>query len=244
MNQLYIYIYIYIYIYLLPSGLPSLSGHHDAPFAIQWGLVAAAAKPLQSCPTLCDPRDGSPPGSPIPGILQARTLELVATSFSNALKWKVKMKSLSRIGLLATPWTAAYQAPPSTGFSRQEYWIGGLVSYLFLYKYQQCICVDPHLPIPSTSPFPLDFSPFVFYAWVSISALQISEVSQLCLTLCGPMDCSPPGSSVHGIFQARILEWVAISFSRGFSRPRDGSQVSSIAGRRFTIWAPRESLYK
>ena len=74
---------------------------------------AAAAKSLQSCPTLCDPIDGSPPGSPVPGILQARTLEWVAISFSNAWKWKVEVKSLSRVRLLATPWTAAYQAPPS-----------------------------------------------------------------------------------------------------------------------------------
>ena len=81
-----------------------------------------AAKSLQSCPTLCNPIDGSPPGSPIPGILQARTLEWVAISFSNTWKWKVKVKSLSRVWLLATPWTAAHQAPPSMGFSRQEYW--------------------------------------------------------------------------------------------------------------------------
>ena len=82
------------------------------------------AKSLQSCPTLCDPIDASPPGSPIHGILQARTLEWVAISFSNAWKWKVKVKSLSRVRLLATTWTAAYQAPPSMGFSRQEYWSG------------------------------------------------------------------------------------------------------------------------
>ena len=74
--------------------------------------AAAAAKSLQSCPTLFDPIDGSPPGSPVPGILQARTLEWVAISFSNAWKWKVKVKSLSRVQLLATPWTAAHQAPP------------------------------------------------------------------------------------------------------------------------------------
>ena len=86
--------------------------------------AAAAAKSLQSCPTLCDPRDGSPPGSPIPGILQEGTLEWVAISFSNAGKWKVKVKSLSHTRLLETPWTAAYQAPPSVGFSRQEYWSG------------------------------------------------------------------------------------------------------------------------
>ena len=86
--------------------------------------AAAAAKSLQSCLTLCDPIDGSPPGSPVPGILQARTLEWVAISFSDAWKWKVKGKSLSRVWLLATPWTAAYQAFPSMGFSRQEYWSG------------------------------------------------------------------------------------------------------------------------
>ena len=86
--------------------------------------AAAAAKSPQSCPTLCDPKDSSPPGSPVPGILQARTLEWVAISFSNAWKWKVKVKSLSHVQLLATPWTAASQAPPSMGFSRQEYWSG------------------------------------------------------------------------------------------------------------------------
>ena len=90
----------------------------------QIGPAAAAAKSLQSCPTLCDPIDGSPPGSPFPGILQARTLEWVAISFSNAWKWKVKVKSLSHVRLLATPWIAAHQAPPSMGFSRQEYWSG------------------------------------------------------------------------------------------------------------------------
>ena len=80
-------------------------------------ILLCYAKSPQSCPTLCDPIDSSPPGSPIPGILQARTLEWVAISFSNAWKWKEKVKSLSRVQLLATPWTAAYQAPPSMGFS-------------------------------------------------------------------------------------------------------------------------------
>ena len=83
--------------------------------------ATAAAKSLQLCPTLCDPWDGSPPGSPVPGILQARTLEWVAISFSNAWKCKVKVKSLSHVRLFTTPWTAAYQALPSMGFSRQEY---------------------------------------------------------------------------------------------------------------------------
>ena len=85
---------------------------------------AAAAKSRQSCPTLCDPVDGSPPGSAVPGILQARTLEWVAISFSNAWKWKVKVKSLSRARLLGTPWTAAYQAPPSMGFPGKSTGVG------------------------------------------------------------------------------------------------------------------------
>ena len=97
--------------------------HHFANEETE-AATAATAKSLQSCPTLCDPRDGSPPGSAIPGIFQARTPEWVAISFSNALKWKVKVKLLSCVRLLATPWTAALQAPPSMGFSRQEYWSG------------------------------------------------------------------------------------------------------------------------
>ena len=83
-----------------------------------------AAKSHQSCLTLWDPIDGSPTGSSVPGILQARTLEWVAISFSNAWKWKVKVKLLSHVWLLATLWTVAYQAPPSMGFSRQECWSG------------------------------------------------------------------------------------------------------------------------
>ena len=86
--------------------------------------AAAAAKSLQSCPTLCDPTEGSPLGFSVPGILQARILEWVAISSSNAWKWKVKVKSLSRVRLLATTWTAAHQAPPSMGVSRREYWSG------------------------------------------------------------------------------------------------------------------------
>ena len=106
--------------------------------------AAAAAKSLQSCLTLCDPIDGSPPGSPVPGILQAITLEWVAISFSNAWKGKVKGKSLSRVWLLATPWTAAYQAPPSMGFSKQEYWSG--------------------VPLPSMATSPLKGSKLSFLA--------------------------------------------------------------------------------
>ena len=112
-------------------------------------LAAAAAKSLQSCPTRCDPIDSSSPGSPVPGILQARTLEWVAISFSSAWKWKVKVKSLGRVQLLATPWAAAHQAPPSMGFSRQEYWSG--------------------VPLPSPSHFLHDSHQF----WLS-SSIEIS----------------------------------------------------------------------
>ena len=104
-------------------GLTQLpSSIHDAS-----NLTQPAAKSCQSCPTRCNPIHGSPPGSLVPGILQARTLEWVAISFSNAWKWKVKVRSLSRVRLLATPWTVAYQASPSMEFSRQEYWSGSPV---------------------------------------------------------------------------------------------------------------------
>ena len=109
-------------------------------------IPAAAAESLKSCPTLCDPIDGSPPGSPVPGVLQARILEWVAISFSNAWKWKVKVKSLSRVRPSATPWTAAFKAPPSMGFSRQEYWSGcrcllHLTSLVLIAK-SSCLLID------------------------------------------------------------------------------------------------------
>ena len=106
---------IFLNVHLVP---PALAGGFFTTAA------AAAAKSLQSCPTLCNPIDGSSPGSPVSGILQARTLEWVAISFSNAWKWKVKVKSLSRVRPSVTPWTVAHQAPPSMGFSRHEYWSG------------------------------------------------------------------------------------------------------------------------
>ena len=117
---------------VVQGTLKSLQHNSKAPI-LQCSafFAAAAAKLLQSCPTLCDPTDSSPPGSAVPGILQARTLEWVAISFSNTWKRKVKVKSLSRVWLLAAPWTAAYQAPPSMGFSRQEYWSGVPLPFLW-----------------------------------------------------------------------------------------------------------------
>ena len=127
--------------------------------------AAAATKLLQSCPTLCDPIDGSPPESSVPGILQARTLEWVAISFSNAWKWKVKVKLLSHVWLFATAWTAAYQAPPSMGFSRQEYWSGVPLPspgfFLFLKK-KICITLVKFSPASCVSSiFSAKFSIFI-----------------------------------------------------------------------------------
>ena len=142
-------------------------------------MSAAAAKSLQSCPTLCNPIDGSPRGSPVPGILQARTLEWVAISFSNAWKWKVKVKLLSRVRFLATPWTAAYQAPPSMGFSRQEYWSG-----LPLPSPLLCLASSKKLPACKKT-----------RNWYS--SVQLSSVAQSCPTLCDLLNRSTPGLPVY-----------------------------------------------
>ena len=160
-------------------------------------LAIAAAKSLQSCPTLCDPIDGSPPGSPIPGILQARTLEWVAISFSSTWKWKVKVKSLSHVRLCATPWTVAHQAPPSMGFSRQEYWSG------------------MPLPSPLLAIRNMKIKTIMRYHFI-LTAATAAKLLQSCPSLCDPKDGSPPGSPVPGILQARTLEWVAISFSNAW----------------------------
>ena len=127
--------------------------------------AAAAAKSLQSFLTLCDPIDASPPGSPVPGILQARTLEWVAISFSNAWKWKVKVKSFSRVWLFVTPWTAAYQAPPSMGFSRQEYWSG--------------------VPLPSPLSLIYDLLLQQWENWLQVSAIHYLIVQFQCVCVCG-----------------------------------------------------------
>ena len=137
-----------------------MDGYRKCGTYIQWS-TAAAAKSLQSCPTLCNPIDGSPPGSPVPGILLARIVEWVAISFSNAWKWKVKVKSLSCVWLLATPWTAAYQAPPTMGFSRQEYWVG-------------CHCL---LRMEHYSAIKNEIMPFAA-TWMQLEITILSEVCQ------------------------------------------------------------------
>ena len=126
-----------------PWNSPGKNTGVGCHFLPQCMKVKSEREVTQSCPTLCEPIDGSPPGSPIPGSLQARTMEWVAISFPNAWKWKVKGKALSHIWLLATPWTAADQAPPSMGFSRQEYWSGvpfpSLISHITVTQYIICL---------------------------------------------------------------------------------------------------------
>ena len=205
-----------------PGRLPSMGlhrvGHDWSNLAHTQGkthlrqvyasLTAAAAALLQSCPTLCDPIDSSPPGSAVPGILQARTLEWVAISFCNAWKWKVKVKSLSCVQLLATPWTAAHQAPPSMDFPGRSTGVGChclLCCFDYLKKMWPEACRN----------FTLHFRNFTLHflweQWFS----EV-KVAQLCQTLSNPMDCSLPGSFIHGIFQARALEWGAIAFCNMF----------------------------
>ena len=145
--------------------------------------AAAAAKSLQSCLTLHDPIDGSPPGPAIPGILQARTLEWVAISFSNACKWEVKVESLSRVRLLATPWTAAYQAPWSTGFSRHEYWSGVPLpsepisnSFGDLDTYQDTIPHNQDDLKRSTAKNLMPITPFQSRSWQASSLKYLAQI--------------------------------------------------------------------
>ena len=165
------------------------------------------AKSLQSCPTLCYPIDGSLPGSPVPGILKARTLEWVAISFSNAWKWKVKVKSPSRVWLLATPWTAAYQAPPSMGFARQEYWSGvPLPSVITFLPRSKCLLIS-WLQSPSAvilEPRKIKSATvstvshlFAIKWWDRMPWFSFSECWALSPLSHSPLSLSPSGSLAH-----------------------------------------------
>ena len=209
---------------------------HGSPcpsFCLFSPSAAAAAKSLQSCPTLCDPIDGSPLGSSVPGILQARVLEWVAISFSNAWKRKVKVKTHSRAWLLATPWTAAHQAPLSMGFSRQEYWSGvpSPSLPLLLAPIIPCWCLLPPLSMSSLRENFTSLLLLIKLNWFTYMCRAVLSL-HLRPTLCNGH--SPPGSSVHGILQTRILEWVAVPSSGGSSWPRDRTHISCVSctGRR------------
>ena len=188
--------------------------------------IATAAKSLQSCLNLCDPIDVSPPGSPIPGI---RTLEWVAISFSNAWKWKVKMKSLSRVRLLVTPWTTAYQTPPSMGFSRQ----GSYQRLLWVKVTQLCLTLQPHGLYSSWN------SPGQNTGVGSLSLLQGIFPTQGSNP--GLLHCRWILYQLSHKVSPRMLEWIAYPFSRGSFWPKNQTGVSCIAGGFFTNWAIREA---
>ena len=147
--------------------------------SLMWSHIAAtAAKSLQSCPTLCDPIDCSPSGSPVPGILQARTLVCVAISFSKAWKWKVKVKSLSRVRPSATPRTAAFQAPPSMGFSRQECWSGVPLPTTLQFSKNILDMYGRNNPF---FPFSLSF----FFSYLVFIVYAFKNHLNFCMCLCG-----------------------------------------------------------
>ena len=164
-------------------------------------------KSLQSCPALCDPIDGSPPGSTAPGILQTRKLEWVAISFSNAWKWKVKVKSLSCVQLLATPWTAAYQTPPSLGFSRKEYWSGVMwdISSRML---QQSAASPPYLG----QGVPPHRRPFWPWTWNSSSGPSCALVERSCR---GEQKAASSGKLEELVLFVFLLSLVSLFFLTG-----------------------------
>ena len=153
----------------MDCNMPGSSVLHHLPTA-----AAAAAKSLQSCLILCGPIDGSLPGSPVPGILQARILQWVAISFSNAWRWKVKVKWLSRVQLLATPWTA----PPSMGFSRQECWSGvSLPSPTISLSLLKFMSIESVM-LPNHR---ILHCPFLFLPSIFLSITVFSNESALCI---------------------------------------------------------------
>ena len=193
----------------------------------------------KSCPTLCDPTDWNMPGMPVLYYLLevAQTHMSIESTMPSSLPLSLPALNLSQHQDL-------YQ------------WVGS--------SHQDCHCITREVPtfviFDLTCPWPSSFlrAPFLlqqrererdqqFPCRPGFPFLRIphkekseSEVTQSCLTLCNPMDCSPPRFSIHGIFQARVLDWVAISFSRGSSWPRDRTWVSCVVSRCFTVWATRE----
>ena len=172
-----------------------------------------------------------------------RKMQIKTTMKYHLTYVRMRAKSLSRVWLFATPWTVAYQDSPSMGFSINMYLPGESTGAKSL---QSCQTLQPHRRQPTRLPCPWD-SPGkntgvgCHFLLQCMKVQSESEVAQSCPTLSDPMDCSPPGSSIHGIFQARVLEWDAIAFSRGSSWPRDRTQISCIVSRCFTVWATREA---
>ena len=186
---------------------------------------------LLSCVQLfCDPMDGSSPGSSVHGILQPRILEWVAISFFRVSSRPRDRTHIFYIGrrLLDTklPGKPLLQTPAE--------------AYLVL---SRRVSTSPRLAHPQWCKHHEEKNHYLpYFLFISMKRKKESEVAQSCPTLGNSMDCKIPSSSVHGSFQARLLEWVAISFSRGSSWPRDRTWVSHIAGKHFTIWATREDI--
>ena len=218
--------------------------------------AAAAAQLLQSCPTPCDPIDASPPGSSVPGILQCTWKNTNLCYYLQSSQWKSKVNIFILFKTLPDPgWL------PSLGQALLSFFVKyneGLLWWLSG-KESTCQCRRHRFnPWSRKTPHCCGAAKTVYHnCWACArtqesqlleeprnlepSLWNKSEVAQSCPTLCDPIDCSLPGSSVHGIFQAIVLEWIAISFSRGSSQPRARTQVSRIVDRRVTVWATREA---
>ena len=187
-----------------------------------FGLLLPLLKSLQSCPTLCSPIDSSPPGSPVPGILQTRTLEWVAISFSKAWKWKVKSERevAQSCPTLSDPMDCSLPGSSVHGIfqARVLEWSAITFSWPAQSLQSRPTLCDPHRRQATSLPRPWD-SPGkntgvgCHFLLQCMKVKSESEVAQSCPTLSDPMDCSLPGSSIHGIFQARVLEWSVIAFS-------------------------------
>ena len=204
--------------------------------------AAAAAKSLQSCPTLCDPIDGSPPGSPVPGILQAWTLEWVAISFPALGYRKIKLqkgKKKSKIVFISNK-VLLFMLCSRT-------WLSDFTFTFHFHALEKEMATHSSVHawrIPGMGEpdgLPSMRSHRVGHDWSNLAAAAATHTCSIVCNSCGFMDCSPPGSSVHGIFQAGLLKWVAISSCRGSSRSQNRtliSCVSCLVGRFFTTEPP------
>ena len=211
---------------VMSANQPSFSSlwfltHSKQNTLLNSSVAAAAAKSLQSCPTLCNPIDGRPPGSPVPRILQARTLEWVAISFSNAWKWKWSRSVAQSCSVVSNSlWPHELQHArfpcPSPFVKVRKKWFWILVTHDFILDG----FINLYVVVASVI--------YREHICVCIEYLRACCVASVVSTLCNPMDYSPAGFSVHGILQARLLEWVAMPSSRRSSQPRDQTHVSCI----------------
>ena len=190
-------------------------------FLLQCMKVKSESEIAQSCPTLIDPMDCSPPGSPVPGILQARTLEWGAISFSNAWKWKVKVKLLSCVRPSAIPWTAAFQAPPSMGFSRQEYWSGvplpcPMVYYLVTKTVRKSFSPSSECGNWSTENERVGTPVFKEFINMGCKSRAVGTILSLRMNLPMHRDLARNNLDTHSVEKASLLKSQPVNFSWGF----------------------------